>query len=238
MRSLRIAIPDKITPALQSLPVCAVDLGFSGSTSSCGFAVAPAGIGPCACQRLHFGQLVSSLHNWLLGMLGGECVVILEAPLSQHFQNGMKQRTKRGNPTPRSFEVGGNYRHLPNIKSKTCPWYSGTGAIVSLAVSTLLRALSDLTEGEPVTVHLVEGFHPRWLYGETEAWGDDEVAKRLIEGLRATPPREVSHQMTPPPYSHYRNAVEAAGLLTIDDHQQRTPLVVFASTTLFNARPS
>lgn len=237
MRSLRIAIPDRITPALQSLPVCAVDLGFSGARSSCGFAVAPASLAPPDCQRLHFGQLVSRLHHWLLEMPGAECVVILEAPLSQHFQNGAKQRTKRGNPIPRSFEVGSDYRHLPNIKSKTCPWYSGPGAIVSLAVLTLMRALSDLTEGEPLTAHLIEGFHPRWLYDENEQWTDDEVAERLIEGLRATPPREFSNQVTPPPFAHDRNAVEMAGLSILDDHQQRTPLVVFASTTLFNARP-
>jgi hypothetical protein len=218
--SISPAFPEK-----RSLPACAIDLGFSHTSKSCGFAVSNQ---KNDAESLHFGQLTDRLGKWIEQLQGPECAVILEAPLSHAYNAPQKAGVKSNNPAPRAFERALNYRGLD--PDKRCPWYTGSGASMSLAALRLLSAIKGLSVQK--TVYLFEGFHPRWVIPNVRPLPNrhHDVASQLLDGYLAG-------RITGQPANGIRfapNLAAMAGAQLADGHESVPPWIVFASADLFD----
>jgi hypothetical protein len=144
--------------ALRKRPLVAVDLGFSGKSSTTGVAWAlPSESGA---KKHQFGEAVKAVAEKCRSLV--EVTLILEAPLSAAFNAS-------GNPCPR-----GGFEREPQSR-----WWSvGPGAATALSALFFLRQLHSELKTANVTIHLVEGF----VSGE--ASGDhDQVAVALRDGF-------------------------------------------------------
>ena len=144
-----------------SLPVIAVDLGFSANGKSCG--IARRDLESATFSENHrFATTINKVHEFSRER---GAILILEAPLSVKFD-------KDGNPSPR-----GDFERNPKPR-----WWSfGAGAVMTLAAQFFLRDLRERRrrEGVTATIHLIEGF----VVGSNS--GDHkQVAEDLINAYR------------------------------------------------------
>ncbi len=144
---------------LLSLPVMAMDVGYSATARSCGLAWAEDG--NRGSDEMTHQAAITRLIEWLSGQ--DESVLILEAPLSTAY--------REGNPAMRGpFE-----QQKTDSTTKTRVWYSGPGAAVTLAALNILRRLQMEAALAATTVHLLEGF---------VSFGDLRSHREVAESLR------------------------------------------------------
>lgn len=147
----------KDAEALRSLPVVAVDLGFSGSIKSCAVATRDPKLRTCTAEKMRFAECVDFVVSRLSSFK--RCVLIVEAPLSAAFDH-------LGNPAPR-----GSFESRPKPR-----WWSiGAGAAMALAAQYLLRECC-VTVPPSSRQYLIEGFVTGADSGDHAV-----VAKRLLE---------------------------------------------------------
>ena len=128
---------------LRHLPTLAIDLGFSSKAKSCGLCFDQESEG----KKEKFREAVQSTATWIKKV--GECVLILEAPLSGAFSSG--------NPDARGdFE-----RKDDHGKKSDRRWYVGAGGVMALAAIHFLRLLIAKAGKKAIKVHLLEGFASR-----------------------------------------------------------------------------
>jgi hypothetical protein len=140
--------------AMRQLPCMAVDLGFSGTSRSCGVASLD-DKGALSPVRRTFSECVTEVAAHV--HRHGECVLVIEAPLSACFN-------ARGNPCARgSFEASPKPRW----------WSLGAGATMALAAQHFLRFVQQRMVGG--TLHLVEGY----VVGP-DSGADESVAAHLL----------------------------------------------------------
>lgn len=241
MPPISFSIPQEINDELQALPVCAIDIGYSSKRRSSGVAIT--NHAQIEASQRHFGEVILGLHSWIRQQQGGQCVLILEGPLSKNFKEKSRNGLQFWNQAFRTFERGSGYTELGELTTRCgAPWYSGPGPGVAQGALTILISLSNVHLINPVTVHLFEGFHPRWLNNAEdpdlrEDWTDIEVARRLIEGFQANPPRAIHADVAHPAFFSHASAAVTAGLNLMPDHDNHVPMIVFASDTLFATRP-
>ena len=133
-----------------------VDIGFSGSSKSCGIA-----IGDSQPRDLRYSDMVSRIARELEA--GASPVnLLIEAPLSVAFNAS-------GNPTGRTIEKKGR---------QTRYWYVGAGAAMLLATTHLLRCLNDMRPSREV--RLFEGFASFKSRGRRSSHADDVSNLRSI----------------------------------------------------------
>lgn len=149
--------------AIRHLPCMAVDLGFSGTSRSCGVASFD-DKGSMSSGRRTFSECVAEVVAHISNH--GECVLVIEAPLSACFN-------ERGNPCAR-----GQFEAVPTPR-----WWSlRAGAAMALAAQHFLRFVQQRMRGGKL--HLVEGF----VVGSNSG-ADEMVASQLLAafvGQRAT----------------------------------------------------
>lgn len=153
-----VSVPSsQLAAATRGLPCMAVDLGFSGTSRSCGFASFDGQRAPSAVKRT-FSECVDDVADHVRRY--GDSVLVIEAPLSACFN-------VRGNPCAR-----GLFEEAPKPR-----WWSlRAGATMALAAQYFLRFVQQrLGEG---TLHLVEGF----VVGQ-DSGADEMVASHLLAGL-------------------------------------------------------
>jgi hypothetical protein len=153
-----VSVPsEKQAVAMRGLPCIAVDLGFSGTSRSCGVASFDGNATRSPVKRT-FSQCVERVAAH--ARRHEECVLVIEAPLSACFND-------RGNPCAR-----GPFEAAPKPR-----WWSlGAGATMALAAQHFLRFL-QLQMGEG-TLHLVEGF----VVG-ADSGADEAVASHLLSAF-------------------------------------------------------
>ena len=144
---------------LREQPLVAVDMGFSGSSKSCGVALSVPGEEPKA-KAHHFGSAADAVAGFLTDHRGG--VVVLEAPLSAAF-NAKRNPRSRGD-----FEEVDKPRW----------WSFGAGAQMALSALYFCRRLDELVP-QNFSIHLIEGF----VVGD-ESGAHAEVAHRLARAFR------------------------------------------------------
>ena len=134
-----------------SLPLLAVDLGYSAKSKSCGIAASSCD----QVQALQFGECIQEVVNYIRKQ--GPHVLILEAVLSTYH-------SPEGNP-----EIRGEFE-------KGRGWYHGPGVTTFAAA---LRFLDQLDKGLPrgLELPLVEGF---LSYKPTRTTHEAD-ARRLVE---------------------------------------------------------
>jgi hypothetical protein len=125
--------------SLSSLPILAVDMGFSGKSASSGYAYRAAAERQAFAENKTFADCLQAVAGQI--DLAGELILIIEAPLSAAFD-------RKGNPQPR-----GAFESNPRPR-----WWSlGPGAAMSLAAMHFLKRLVDRIAGNS-KCHLVEGY--------------------------------------------------------------------------------
>lgn len=140
--------------AMRQLPCMAVDLGFSGTSRSCGVASVDV-TGALNPVRRTFSECVAEVAAHV--HRHGEGVLVIEAPLSAYFND-------RGNPCARGpFEASPKPRW----------WSLGAGATMALAAQYFLRFVQQQMGSG--TLHLVEGF----VVGP-DSGPDETVASHLL----------------------------------------------------------
>jgi len=144
---------------LKSLPVIAVDLGFSGQRRTTGVAWSlPA---ESDAKKRQFGEAVIAVAEKCQQVR--EIVLIIEAPLSAAFDS-------LRNPRPR-----GRFECKPQAR-----WWSvGPGAATALSALFFLRQLESQLNAARITIHLVEGF-----VSGTASGDHARVAVALRDGFR------------------------------------------------------
>jgi hypothetical protein len=149
--------------SMRGFPCMAVDLGFSGTSRSCGFASFD-GKGALRPVKRTFRECVDEVTTHV--DRHGDSVLVIEAPLSACFND-------RGNPCAR-----GLFEEAPKPR-----WWSlRAGATMALAAQYFLRFVQQQMKGG--TLHLVEGF----VVG-SDSGADEMVASQLLAaftGQRAT----------------------------------------------------
>ena len=142
---------------MRELPCIAVDLGFSGTSRSCGLASFD-GMASLRPVKRSFRECVDDVAAHV--HRHGDSVLIIEAPLSACFND-------RGNPCAR-----GSFEEAPRPR-----WWSlRAGATMALAAQYFLRFVQQrLGKG---TLHLVEGF----VVGQ-DSGADEAVASHLLAGF-------------------------------------------------------
>lgn len=140
--------------AMRGTPCIAVDLGFSGTSRSCGVATFD-GKRTLSPVKRTFSECVSEVADHVNHH--GKCVLVVEAPLSACFN-------ARGNPCAR-----GPFEGMPKPR-----WWSlRAGATMALAAQHFLRFVQQrMGDG---TLHLVEGF----VVGP-DSGADEKVAAHLL----------------------------------------------------------
>ncbi|MBL8028857.1 MAG: hypothetical protein JNL74_20700 [Fibrobacteres bacterium] len=140
-----------------SLPILAMDVGFSSESKSCGVATVTHNRTAIESCKLRFAEAIT--HIIKFAESHSSFVLVLEAPLSSTFN-------EKGNPVER-----GHFEKVPKDKL----WYCQAGASMSLAALHILRQLDANNSIQSKQVHLIEGF----VVGD--ASGDHaEVAKKLL----------------------------------------------------------
>ena len=138
-------------------------MGVSGSSKSCGVALAVPGE-ELEAEAYHYGNAAATVADFLKKHRGG--VVILEAPLSAAFNT-------KGNPRPRGdFEDGDRPRW----------WSFGAGAQMALSALYFCRRLDEFLP-KNLLIHLIEGF----VVGD-ESGAHAEVAHRLAQAFQGRSP--------------------------------------------------
>jgi hypothetical protein len=146
---------------LRKRPLVAVDMGLSGTTKSCGVALALPGKKPDAASY-YFATAAETVSDFF--RKHGDGVLILEAPLSAAFD------AKR-NPSARGdFEREGKPRW----------WNLRAGAQMALAALYFCRRLAELLPKNSV-IHIIEGFVVGADSGEHA-----DVAARLAGAFRGS----------------------------------------------------
>ena len=145
--------------ALGQLPVIAVDMGFSGRTASCGYAIRANANDPVVSENKRFHDCLATVVKQFENL--GEAILILEAPLSSAFD-------RLGNPQPR-----GDFERHPKPR-----WWSlGPGASMSLAAMYFLKRFVEAVPAH-TKCHLIEGF----VVG-ADSGHDADVAEALIDSF-------------------------------------------------------
>ena len=145
--------------ALGQLPVIAVDMGFSGRTASCGYAIRANANDPVVSENKRFHDCLAAVVSQFENL--GEAILILEAPLSSAFD-------RLGNPQPR-----GDFERHPKPR-----WWSlGPGASMSLAAMYFLKRFVEAVPAH-TKCHLIEGF----VVG-ADSGHDADVAEALIDSF-------------------------------------------------------
>ena len=145
--------------ALGQLPVIAVDMGFSGKTASCGYAIRANANDPVVSENKRFHDCLATVVKQFENL--GEAILILEAPLSSAFD-------RLGNPQPR-----GDFERHPKPR-----WWSlGPGASMSLAAMYFLKRFVEAVPAH-TKCHLIEGF----VVG-ADSGHDADVAEALIDSF-------------------------------------------------------
>ncbi len=143
---------------LMTLPVVAIDLGFSGEKRSCGFATR-VNFSSEIPKNIRFDECILRTANFI--NMHPESVLIIEAPLSAAFNT-------KGNPQSR-----GSFESEPRVR-----WWSiGAGAAMALAAQYFLKGLTAKLPSN-ARCHLIEGF-----VSGADSGKDSDVAKRLIDAF-------------------------------------------------------
>lgn len=143
--------------ATRAMPCMAVDLGFSGTSRSRGFASSD-GQGLFSPVKRTFRECVEDVAAHV--RRHGDSVLIVEAPLSACFN-------ARGNPCARGpFEQATRPRW----------WSLGAGATMALAAQYFLRFVQEHLGDR--TLHLIEGF----VVGQ-DSGAHEAVASQLLAGF-------------------------------------------------------
>lgn len=151
---------------LRSLPVLAVDLGFSATKETCGAAAWPEDNDFQA--PMIYSRFAESTCRWI-HKHGPQVVLILEAPLSGAFDAD-------GNPIPR-----GDFERFHSETNRSSPrhWNIMAGASMALAAIHFCHALSIRLNPE-IIVHLVEGFASRYTDDPNNKPSHVDVARELL----------------------------------------------------------
>ncbi len=151
-----LASADQAT-ATRGMPCMAVDLGFSGTSRSCGFASSD-GQGLLSPVKRTFRECVDDVVAHV--RRHGDGVLIIEAPLSACFN-------ARGNPCARG----------PFGQATRPRWWSlGAGATMALAAQYFLRFVQEHLGDR--RLHLIEGF----VVGQ-DSRAHETVASQLLAGF-------------------------------------------------------
>ena len=135
-----------------TLPIIAIDMGYSANNRSCGFAHS----GALATRTLHFGECITATHELITQH--GRHQLVLEAVLSTYHRAD-------GNPDIRGdFEKGRG-------------WYYGPGVATFAAALRFLQVLDQQLPKAISPIPLVEGF---LSYKKTRTQHCDD-ARRLLE---------------------------------------------------------
>lgn len=169
----RVVSSQRAARILKKQAVITIDLGFSGSRSSCGIASSAHGV--LTPGRLFtFGLAVRHVRKFVRAH--PTCVLILEAPLSGTFRAD-------GNPVPRGdFERGPRPRW----------WSINAGAAMCLAALFLLRRIIAPEEQKThARISVIEGFVSRGRVPHAavaEALRDAFIGTRACTWRRVTAP--------------------------------------------------
>lgn len=155
---------------LGSLPVLAIDLGFSATKATCGAAAWPAD--QTFQAPMNYSRFLESTCRWIVKN-DPAVVLILEAPLSGAFDPD-------GNPIPR-----GDFERFHSETNRSSPrhWNIMAGASMALAAIHFCHALS-LRIKQEITVHVVEGFASRYTDDQSNKPGHMDVARVLLNCWR------------------------------------------------------
>ena len=144
---------------LGSMPILAVDMGFSGKSASCGYAFRAVGDQHSTSKNMMFAQCSNAVVEQIKKL--GNLLLIIEAPLSAAFDS-------KGNPQSR-----GSFESTPKPR-----WWSlGPGASMSLAAMYFLKRLAAHIPTSH-QCHLVEGY----VVG-ADSGNDADVAVALIQAV-------------------------------------------------------
>ncbi|WP_397385641.1 hypothetical protein [Prosthecobacter sp.] len=155
---------------LRSLPVLAIDLGFSATKETCGAAAWPTDQDFQA--PLNYSRFLESTCRWI-SKNDPAVVLILEAPLSGAFDPD-------GNPIPR-----GDFERFHSETNRSSPrhWNIMAGASMALAAIHFCHALG-LRIKQEITIHVVEGFASRYTDEQHNKPSHMDVAKELLSRWR------------------------------------------------------
>lgn len=155
---------------LRSLPVLAIDLGFSATKETCGAAVWPTD--QDFQTPMNYSRFLESTCRWI-GKNDPAVVIILEAPLSGAFDPD-------GNPIPR-----GDFERFHSETKRSSPrhWNIMAGASMALAAIHFCHALSFRIKQE-ITINVVEGFASRYTDDQSSKPGHMDVARALLKRWR------------------------------------------------------
>jgi hypothetical protein len=148
--------------------IISVDLGFAKSTrKTCGIAIGRQDELTEVLENCSFGGCVQRVIQEL-GNAGEEATaLIIEAPLSVHFD--------KGSPFGRAGE---------NEGGKTRYWYCGSGASVFLGAIFFLDALAKEKSLSPSNIYLFEGFCSFSKKGKTPKNNHQHDARALLDVFR------------------------------------------------------
>jgi hypothetical protein len=163
-----IAYTNPVSTEIAKTPIFAVDLGFSESDPSVGFAYGQ-GTEIIAGEKI-FGDCIAEINSWLQKQKN-KCVLIVESPLTMAL-------TAHGNPCHRQIELQRNYQRGRAPRSPK-GWYYQAGANLSLGSSVFLQRL---IVPQNLTVELIEGFYCSISPDERHA-DHREVAQHLMQRL-------------------------------------------------------
>jgi len=148
--------------------VIAVDLGFSSTEESCGWAHKNGDDpGEPATENSTFGKLPEKIAEVISrGSRGNVVNLILEAPLQYAFST---QEGTQGNPVHRTMVFGGQYSLAesnlnPNRGDKGGRWYFQSGVLTAFSAKQFLGKLwsseskEEASEEASIEIKLFEGF--------------------------------------------------------------------------------
>ncbi len=155
---------------LKSLPLIAVDIGYSKNRKTCGVAWQKQTHVEVKSKNITFGDAITEVSKLIREM--GSCVLVLEAVLSTYH-------APNGNP-----EIRGEFE-------KGRGWYCGPGVVTFAAA---MRFLSQLAiEDDSCEVFLAEAF----LSNKKEKTSHEEDAKTIAEKFWSTETKELNSETEP-----------------------------------------
>jgi hypothetical protein len=164
------AFTNPVSTDVPRTPIFAIDLGFSESDPSVGFAYSDGT--EIVNGELLFGDCISEINAWLRKQTN-TCILIVEAPLTMAL-------TVNGNPCHRQIELQRNYQRGRAPRSPK-GWYYQAGANLSLGSSVFLQ---KLLVPDNLILELIEGFYCSVSPDERHA-DHQEVARHLIRRLHS-----------------------------------------------------